>query len=78
MSLAVTTIYVTHDQVEAMTLADRVVVMEKGFIQQIGSPTEIYDKPANIRLLLGFIGSPAMNLISGETERGVFTAPFTT
>ncbi|MBD34922.1 MAG: ABC transporter ATP-binding protein, partial [SAR116 cluster bacterium] len=45
--LAVTTIYVTHDQVEAMTLADRVVVMEKGFVQQIGSPTEIYDKPAN-------------------------------
>ena len=74
--LAVTTIYVTHDQVEAMTLADRVVVMEKGFIQQIGSPTEIYDKPANI-FVAGFIGSPAMNLISGEMKGGVFTAPFT-
>ena len=74
--LAVTTIYVTHDQVEAMTLADRVVVMEKGFVQQIGSPTEIYDKPANT-FVAGFIGSPAMNLISGETKNGVFTAPFT-
>ena len=74
--LAVTTIYVTHDQVEAMTLADRVVVMEKGFVQQIGSPTEIYDKPANT-FVAGFIGSPAMNLISGETKNGVFIAPFT-
>ena len=74
--LAVTTIYVTHDQVEAMTLADRVVVMEKGFVQQIGSPTEIYDKPANT-FVAGFIGSPAMNLISGEIKNGVFTAPFT-
>ena len=74
--LAVTTIYVTHDQVEAMTLADRVVVMEKGFVQQIGSPTEIYDKPANT-FVAGFIGSPAMNLVSGEIKNGVFTAPFT-
>ena len=53
--LAVTTIYVTHDQIEAMTLADRVVVMEKGIVQQVGSPTEIYDKPANT-FVAGFIG----------------------
>ena len=63
--LQVTTIYVTHDQIEAMTLADRVVVMNKGIIQQVGTPTEIYDKPNNV-FVAGFIGSPAMNLIEGE------------
>lgn len=63
--LSVTTVYVTHDQIEAMTLADRVVVMKQGIIQQVGSPTEIYDKPAN-SFVAGFIGSPAMNLIEGE------------
>ena len=69
--LAVTTIYVTHDQIEAMTLADRVVVMEKGVIQQVGTPTEIYEKPANT-FVAGFIGNPAMNLISGKVAKGVF------
>jgi multiple sugar transport system ATP-binding protein len=71
--LAVTTIYVTHDQIEAMTLADRVVVMQKGVVQQVGSPTEIYDRPANT-FVAGFIGSPAMNLIDGEIVGGVFRA----
>ncbi len=72
--LQVTTIYVTHDQVEAMTLADRVVVMNKGVIQQVGAPIEIYDRPANT-FVAGFIGSPAMNLVEGVLEAGVFTAP---
>ena len=72
--LAVTTIYVTHDQIEAMTLADRVVVMNKGEIQQIGTPTEIYDCPANT-FVAGFIGSPAMNLVAGSVSGGTFTGP---
>ncbi len=71
--LAVTTIYVTHDQIEAMTLADRVVVMKQGVVQQVGSPTEIYDRPANT-FVAGFIGSPAMNLIDGEMSGGTFRA----
>ena len=71
--LQVTTIYVTHDQIEAMTLADRVVVMNKGIIQQVGTPTEIYDKPNNV-FVAGFIGSPAMNLIEGEISNGSFEA----
>ena len=75
--LAVTTIYVTHDQIEAMTLADRVVVMEKGVIQQVGTPTEIYERPANT-FVAGFIGNPAMNLVSGGVKRGAFTAQSTT
>ena len=69
--LKVTTIYVTHDQIEAMTLADRVVVMKNGVIQQIGTPTEIYDRPANT-FVAGFIGSPAMNLMNGRMESGTF------
>ncbi len=69
--LKITTIYVTHDQVEAMTLADRVVVMSKGEIQQLGTPSEIYDRPANT-FVAGFIGSPAMNLIQGEISGGKF------
>jgi multiple sugar transport system ATP-binding protein len=72
--LKVTTIYVTHDQIEAMTLADRVVVMNKGAFQQVGTPTEIYDRPANT-FVAGFIGSPAMNLVNGEMSAGVFSAP---
>ena len=60
--LKITTIYVTHDQVEAMTLADRVVVMNNGKIQQIGSPKEIYNRPLNT-FVASFIGSPPMNLI---------------
>jgi len=71
--LQVTTIYVTHDQIEAMTLADRVVVMNKGLVQQVGSPTEIYDTPANT-FVAGFIGNPAMNLIAGAVAGGTFRA----
>jgi multiple sugar transport system ATP-binding protein len=71
--LKVTTVYVTHDQIEAMTLADRVVVMNKGEFQQVGTPTEIYERPANT-FVAGFIGSPAMNLIKGEASNSVFTA----
>src|SRR5210317_358480 len=71
--LAVTTVYVTHDQIEAMTLADRVVVMEKGIVQQVGSPTEIYDRPTN-SFVASFIGSPAMNLIEGSVAGDVFMA----
>ncbi len=73
-TLKTTTIYVTHDQIEAMTLADRVVVMNRGVVQQVGTPMEIYDRPANT-FVAGFIGSPAMNLVSGELRDGVFTAP---
>lgn len=73
--LAVTTIYVTHDQIEAMTLADRVVVMKQGVVQQVGSPTEIYDRPANT-FVASFIGSPAMNLMEGDVSGGVFRAEY--
>ncbi len=69
--LKVTTIYVTHDQIEAMTLADRVVVMKQGIVQQVGTPTEIYDNPANT-FVASFIGSPAMNLLEGEMKGGTF------
>ncbi|MEL6966352.1 MAG: sn-glycerol-3-phosphate ABC transporter ATP-binding protein UgpC [Pseudomonadota bacterium] len=73
-TLATTTIYVTHDQIEAMTLADRVVVMNKGVVQQVGTPVDIYDRPQNT-FVASFIGSPAMNLMSGTLKNGVFTAP---
>lgn len=69
--LRVTTIYVTHDQIEAMTLADRVAVMKDGVIQQLGTPDQIYNDPANI-FVAGFIGSPAMNLIEGTLQSGKF------
>ncbi|NBB97768.1 MAG: sn-glycerol-3-phosphate ABC transporter ATP-binding protein UgpC [Alphaproteobacteria bacterium] len=72
--LGVTTIYVTHDQIEAMTLADRVVVMKQGVVQQIGTPTDIYDRPANT-FVASFIGTPAMNLMDGHVRGGVFTGP---
>ena len=71
--LAVTTIYVTHDQIEAMTLAERVGVMKQGIVQQVGSPTEISDTPANT-FVASFIGNPAMNLLDGTMQGGVFTA----
>ena len=69
--LSTTTIYVTHDQIEAMTLADRVVVMNQGKIQQVGSPSEIYENPSNT-FVAGFIGSPAMNLVKGSLNNGTF------
>jgi multiple sugar transport system ATP-binding protein len=72
--LGVTTIYVTHDQIEAMTLADRVVVMSKAEIQQIGTPEAIYNDPANL-FVAGFIGSPPMNLLTGQLAQGSFSAP---
>jgi multiple sugar transport system ATP-binding protein len=71
--LRTTTIYVTHDQIEAMTLAHRVVVMNRGVVQQVGTPSEIYDRPANT-FVAGFIGSPAMNLVPGDLRGGVFVA----
>ena len=67
-----TTVYVTHDQIEAMTLADRVVVMNQGVVQQIGTPTDIYDNPAN-DFVASFIGNPAMNLLNGVLKGGVFS-----
>jgi multiple sugar transport system ATP-binding protein len=66
--MQVTTIYVTHDQTEAMTLGDRVAVMRKGVLQQVAAPQELYDNPANI-FVAGFIGSPAMNLVEGVFNR---------
>ena len=70
-SLKTTTIYVTHDQIEAMTLADRVVVMNQGVIQQVDTPGAIYENPVNT-FVAGFIGSPSMNLINGDLHQGVF------
>ncbi|WP_019998285.1 ABC transporter ATP-binding protein [Aureimonas ureilytica] len=67
-SLNATSIYVTHDQIEAMTLADRIVAMEGGEIQQIGSPLDLYERPAN-RFVAGFIGSPAMNFLEGRVRQ---------
>ncbi|WOQ15919.1 sn-glycerol-3-phosphate ABC transporter ATP-binding protein UgpC [Raineyella sp. W15-4] len=67
--LGVTTVYVTHDQIEAMTMGDRVAVMKGGVLQQIDSPLALYDRPANI-FVAGFIGSPAMNLIEGHVAEG--------
>ena len=63
--LGTTTVYVTHDQVEAMTLADRIVVMREGVVEQVGTPTDLYERPAN-RFVAGFIGSPQMNFLDGE------------
>ncbi len=71
--LKITTVYVTHDQIEAMTLADRIVIMQSGAIQQIGTPDEIYNDPANT-FVANFIGSPPMNLIEGTLEGGIFRA----
>lgn len=71
-SLGTTTIYVTHDQIEAMTMASRIVVMKDGYIQQIGAPKDIYDNPHNV-FVGGFIGTPPMNFINGQVgEDGVF------
>jgi multiple sugar transport system ATP-binding protein len=71
--LKTTSVYVTHDQVEAMTMADRIVVMHDGNVEQMGTPLELYDNPRNT-FVAGFIGSPAMNFIEGTLRRtgGVF------
>ena len=66
--LATTAVYVTHDQVEAMTMADKIVVLNAGQIEQYGSPLELYERPANL-FVAGFIGSPKMNFISGDAAR---------
>jgi multiple sugar transport system ATP-binding protein len=66
--LKTTTVYVTHDQVEAMTMADRIVVMHDGIVEQIGRPLDLYDQPANL-FVAGFIGSPAMNFVHGRLVR---------
>ncbi|AKL95902.1 maltodextrin import ATP-binding protein MsmX [Clostridium aceticum] len=66
--LETTFVYVTHDQVEAMTMADRIVIMKEGVVQQIGKPSEVYDYPANM-FVGGFIGSPPMNFIEGKLEK---------
>jgi sn-glycerol 3-phosphate transport system ATP-binding protein len=71
--LGITMVYVTHDQVEAMTLADRIVVMSGGKVQQIGRPQEVFARPANL-FVAGFIGSPSMNLFSGRCAGGTVTA----
>ncbi|WP_010283554.1 ABC transporter ATP-binding protein [Bacillus timonensis] len=70
--LQTTTIYVTHDQTEAMTMATRLVVMKDGIIQQVGAPKDVYDNPENV-FVAGFIGSPAMNFFPGKLQDGTFT-----
>jgi multiple sugar transport system ATP-binding protein len=72
--LKTTTVYVTHDQIEAMTMADRIVVMHSGNIEQIGTPLELYDHPANL-FVAGFIGSPAMNIVKGSIAGTTFRFP---
>ena len=67
--LSTTTVYVTHDQIEAMTMADKIVVMHDGIVEQIGAPLELYDNPRNM-FVAGFIGSPAMNFVPGEIAMG--------
>jgi multiple sugar transport system ATP-binding protein len=73
--LKTTTVYVTHDQIEAMTMADKIVVMHDGIVEQIGAPLELYDNPGNL-FVAGFIGSPAMNFLNGEirveSEKAMF------
>ena len=69
--LGTTTIYVTHDQIEAMTMASRIVVMKDGYIQQVGSPKDIYENPNNV-FVAGFIGTPPMNFLDGQVEKDGF------
>src|SRR5207247_8850383 len=69
--LGVTTIYVTHDQVEAMTMGERIAVMSTGVLQQVGPPPELYDNPVNV-FVAAFIGSPAMNFATAKAEDGAF------
>ena len=75
--LKTTTVYVTHDQIEAMTMADKIVVMHDGIVEQIGTPLDLYDKPDNL-FVAGFIGSPAMNFLKGQIKlngKAGFTGP---
>jgi multiple sugar transport system ATP-binding protein len=69
--LKTTTVYVTHDQIEAMTMADKIVVMHDGIVEQVGAPLELYDRPDNL-FVAGFIGSPAMNVLNGRLEADGF------
>jgi multiple sugar transport system ATP-binding protein len=69
--LKTTIIYVTHDQIEAMTMADKIVVMHGGHVEQVGAPLELYDRPSNL-FVAGFIGSPAMNFLKGHVSGGAF------
>ncbi|MEZ0170335.1 ABC transporter ATP-binding protein [Microvirga sp. TS319] len=71
--LKTTTVYVTHDQIEAMTMADKIVVMHDGIVEQIGAPLDLYDRPANL-FVAGFIGSPAMNFLKGRLQGGHFVS----
>jgi multiple sugar transport system ATP-binding protein len=73
--LGITTVYVTHDQTEAMTLGDRIAVLRKGVLQQVGTPHELYDSPANL-FVAGFIGSPPMNFIPGRVHDDRIEIPF--
>jgi len=73
--LGTTTVYVTHDQTEAMTLGDRVALMRKGMLQQVATPRELYEHPLNM-FVAGFIGSPPMNFVPGSIESGVMRLPF--
>jgi multiple sugar transport system ATP-binding protein len=75
--LGTTTIYVTHDQIEAMTMADKIVVLRDGVVEQVGAPLDLYDRPANA-FVAGFIGSPAMNMIDGEIRSDAGGASFVT
>ncbi len=75
--LKTTTIYVTHDQIEAMTMADKIVVLRDGVVEQMGSPLDLYDKPANL-FVAGFIGSPSMNIIEGEIRGSNGSSTFVT
>jgi multiple sugar transport system ATP-binding protein len=75
--LGITTVYVTHDQTEAMTLGDRVAVMKRGILQQLASPRELYEQPVNL-FVAGFIGSPPMNFLPATVENGKITLPFGT
>lgn len=75
-NMGLTTVYVTHDQIEAMTMADKILIMDGGYAQQIGTPDEVYSEPANL-FVAGFIGTPQMNLLSGVVNDGgdVFVCP---
>jgi multiple sugar transport system ATP-binding protein len=73
--LGTTTVYVTHDQVEAMTLGDRVAVLRRGRLQQVDAPRALYERPANL-FVAGFVGSPSMNLLPARVEEAALSLPF--